>query len=167
MILVSSLFIIIANKLYENLYVEKIKNKNIAIKFTQSIIFIYYIILLFNMVIFARYQTIQGYNLVPFHSIISSFQINSFYSIAINIFVNFLVFMPLQYFMLELFRIRKFFHNLLLSFLILLFIKIFQYIFHVGIFDIDDIILSVLGMQFYYFCHTKFQYRIKNKFLCQ
>ena len=66
----SSTFVIIGNKMYGNNYVEKIEDKKKVKKLSQIIIFVYYIILLFNMVIFARYNSINSYNLIPFKSII-------------------------------------------------------------------------------------------------
>ena len=67
-IVISSIFIIIGNKIYSNNYVEKLKDKKKAEKLSNIIVFIYYIILIFNMVIFARYNNINSYNLIPFWS---------------------------------------------------------------------------------------------------
>ena len=60
----SSLLIIIANKFYSNNYVEKIEDKKHITTLSQIIVFIYYIIFIFNMVIFARYNSINSYNLL-------------------------------------------------------------------------------------------------------
>ena len=60
---VSSAFVIIGNKIYGNNYVEKIEDKKKAKKLSQIIIFVYYIILMFNMVIFARYNSINSYEI--------------------------------------------------------------------------------------------------------
>ena len=153
-IVISSIFIIIGNKIYSNNYVEKLKDKKKAEKLSNIIVFIYYIILIFNMVIFARYNNINSYNLIPFKSIIYILKTGTMYSIIINIFGNLFVFMPLDYFLIELFNIKKFSINFILSFGIILLIELFQYILKVGVFDIDDIILCTLGMMTFYMIYN-------------
>lgn len=164
LIIIASVFIIIGNLIYSNNYVEKLEDKNKIKKFSLSIIFIYYIILLFNMVIFARYNTINSFNLIPFKSIIDIFNNGNIYSIIINIFGNLLIFMPLEYFIIELFEINKFLLNFISSFLIILIIEIIQYIFKVGVLDIDDLILCTLGMMLFYIIYnkTKEKFYVKN-----
>ena len=153
-IVISSIFIIIGNKIYSNNYVEKLKDKKKAEKLSNIIVFIYYIILIFNMVIFARYSNINSYNLVPFKSIIYILKTGTINSIIINIFGNIFVFMPLDYFLIDLFNVKKFSINFILSFGIILLIELFQYIFKVGVFDIDDIILCTLGMMTFYMIYN-------------
>ncbi len=97
---IASLFIFIGNKIYSNNYVEKIEDKNKIKKISQTIIFIYYIILIFNMVFFARYNVVNDYNLIPFKSISNILKNGNTYSIIINIFGNLFVFMPLEYFLI-------------------------------------------------------------------
>lgn len=150
MIVVASIFIIIGNRIYSNNYVEKIEDKKKVLKLSQIIIFIYYVILLFNMALFARYNSIDSYNLIPFKSIIEIIKNGSIYSIIINIFGNLLVFVPLEYFLIELFKVKKIFINLVISFGIILLVEIIQFVFKVGVFDIDDLILCTLGMNVYY-----------------
>lgn len=164
LIIIASIFIIIGNLIYSNNYVEKLEDKNKIKKFSLSIIFIYYIILLFNMVIFARYNTINSFNLIPFKSIIEIFNNGNIYSIIINILGNLLIFMPLEYFIIELFEINKFLLNFISSFLIILIIEIIQYIFKVGVLDIDDLILCTLGMMLFYIIYnkTKEKFYVKN-----
>lgn len=151
---ISSTFVIIGNKIYGNNYVEKIEDKKKVKKLSQIIIFVYYIILLFNMVIFARYNSINSYNLIPFKSIIDIFKNGTAYSIIINVFGNLLVFMPLEYFLIELFKVNKFLVNFILSFCIILLIELFQYVFKVGVLDIDDLILCTVGMMLFYICYN-------------
>lgn len=164
LIIIASIFIIIGNLIYSNNYVEKLEDKNKIKRFSLSIIFIYYVILLFNMVIFARYNTINSFNLIPFKSIIEIFNNGNIYSIIINIFGNLLIFMPLEYFIIELFEINKFLLNFISSFLIILIIEIIQYIFKVGVLDIDDLILCTLGMMLFYIIYnkTKEKFYVKN-----
>ena len=159
-IIISSLFIIISNKIYENNCVEKITDKKKILKFSQSIVFLYYIILMFNMVIFARYNSVNGYNIIPFKSIINEFIMGNVYSIIINVFGNFLIFMPLEYFNIELFKINNLSINFLLSFVVIFAIELFQFIFKAGVFDIDDLILRALGMMLFYFMYKKTRKKI-------
>lgn len=154
-IVIASIFIMIGNKIYGNNYVEKIEDKKKITKFSQSIIFIYYTTLLFNMVAFARYHNINSYNIIPFKSIIDIFHNGTLYSIIINILGNFVIFMPLEYFMIELFKINKIKLNFLISFIVILMIEVFQFIFKIGVFDIDDILLCTLGMMIFYILYNK------------
>ena len=153
-IVIASIFVIIGNKIYSNNYVEKLEDKKKVKKLSQIIIFVYYIILLFNMVIFARYNSINSYNLIPFKSIIDIFRNGTSYSIIINVFGNLLVFMPLEYFLIELFKVNKFLVNFILSFCIILLIELFQYVFKVGVLDIDDLIICTLGTMLFYICYN-------------
>ena len=102
------------------------------------------------MVMFARFRNVVGYNLIPFKSIIEIINNSSIYAIIINIFGNLLIFVPLEYFIIELFNVKKIIPNFLISVGSILLIEILQYIFRVGIFDIDDIILDVFGMMSFY-----------------
>ena len=160
---IASLFIFIGNKIYSNNYVEKIEDKNKIKKISQTIIFIYYIILIFNMVFFARYNVVNDYNLIPFKSISNILKNGNTYSIIINIFGNLFVFMPLEYFLIELFKIRKFPLNFIISFLIILLIELFQFIFKVGVLDIDDLILCILGMMIFYICYNLINKKMHSK----
>ncbi len=152
---IASFLIIVGNKIYENNYAEKNDYKKRIKKISQSIVFAYYIILLFNMIIFARYNRIDSYNLIPFKSIIEIFNSGNFYLITINIFGNLLVFMPLEYFMIELFKINKLLINFILSFMFILVIEIFQFVFKVGVLDIDDLIICTFGMMMFYLIYRK------------
>ena len=154
-IIIASIFVIIGNKIYSNNYVEKLEDKKKMLKLSQIIVFIYYVILLFNMVVFARYNSIDSYNLIPFKSIVDIFKNGTTYEVIINIFGNLLVFMPLEYFLIELFRIKKFSINFILSFGIILLIELFQYVFKVGVLDIDDLILCTFGMMIFYIIYTR------------
>ena len=154
-IVIASIFVIIGNKIYSNNYVEKLEEKKKVLKLSHVIVFIYYVILLFNMVVFARYNSIDSYNLIPFKSIVDIFKNGTTYEVIINIFGNLLVFMPLEYFLIELFKIKKFSINFILSFGIILLIELFQYVFKVGVLDIDDLILCTFGMMIFCIIYCK------------
>ena len=154
-IVIASIFVIIGNKIYSNNYVEKIEDKKKVSKLSHVIVFIYYVILLFNMVVFARYNSIDSYNLIPFKSIVDIFKNGTTYEVIINIFGNLLVFMPLEYFLIELFKVKRLPINFILSFGIILLIEVFQYVFKVGVLDIDDLILCTFGMMLFYIIYTR------------
>ena len=154
-IVIASIFVIIGNKIYSNNYVEKLEDKKKVLKLSHIIVFIYYVILLFNMVVFARYNSIDSYNLIPFKSIVDIFKNGTTYEVIINIFGNLLVFMPLEYFLIELFKVKRLPINFILSFGIILLIEIFQYVFKVGVLDIDDLILCTFGMMLFYIIYTR------------
>ena len=61
--------------------------------------------------------------------------------------------MPMQYLILRIFNIKKFSINVIISALIGLFLEAFQFITKRGVFDIDDIILYVLGTSLMYFLY--------------
>ena len=155
LVVISSILIVIGNRIYANNYVEKIEDKMKVDKLSKTIVFIYYIILLFNMVIFARYSNITSYNIIPFASITNLITNGNLYTIVINLFGNLLIFMPLEYFIIELFKVNKFKQNLLLSFIIILMIETPQFILKIGVFDVDDIIICTFGMMtFYVICNS-------------
>ena len=154
-IFISSIFIIIGNKIYSDKYVEKIEDKKKILKLSQIIVFIYYVVLLFNMVMFARYNSVYGYNLIPFKSFIDVINTKNIYNIIINIFGNLLIFMPLEYFLIELFKVNRFQINILLSLIIIIIIELSQLVLRIGVFDIDDIMLCILGMMFFYILYIK------------
>lgn len=158
-IVFSSIFITIGNKIYSNSYVEKLEDKKKVSKLSHIIVFIYYVILLLNMAVFARYNSIDSYNLIPFKSIIDTFENGTIYSIIINVFGNLLVFIPLEYFLIELFKVKKYSINFILSFCTILLIELFQYVFKVGVLDIDDLILCTFGMMIFYIIYTRIKKR--------
>lgn len=147
--LIASALIIMGNKIYIHHCIDKIADKNRITKFSTTIIFIYYTIFLFNVVLFARMSPISPirlYNITPLKTIKEVSAAKDAYSFIINILGNYFIFMPLEYFLITIFNMRKFFLNCLIAFLIIIAIEITQYIFNIGIFDVDDIIICTLGM---------------------
>lgn len=163
LVVISSILIVIGNRIYANNYAEKIEDKMKVDKLSKTIVFIYYIILLFNMVIFARYSNITSYNIIPFASITNLITNGNLYTIVINLFGNLLIFMPLEYFIIELFKVNKFKQNLLLSFIIILMIETSQFILKIGVFDIDDIIICTFGMMIFYVIYNSIK-NIRRKY---
>ena len=60
-------------------------------------------------------------------------------------------------FLIELFEIRKIKQNFLVCFTITFAIEIVQYIFKVGMLDVDDILLCVAGMMSFYYFYGKYR----------
>ncbi len=121
-----------------------------------SIIFVLVIIFKFDGTFFSIIQThnyilenkgngIMNINLVPFETINryikhlpSDFAIN-------NLLGNILPFIPLGYFIPKIFSKYRFI-NIFIFLLVTLFIETVQFIFSIGFFDIDDIILNFIGL---------------------
>lgn len=155
LVVISIMLVVIGNYIISNRYIDKIEDKNKLKKITLIISLIYYSILLFNMTFFARFGFVDSVNLVPFKEILEILNSKDNYQIIINIFGNLLIFMPIEYFIIELFNIRKWYKNTLISVGIILLIEIVQYIFNVGVFDVDDIILCSSGMMLFYFVYQE------------
>ena len=154
LIIISSLFLILGSYLISINYIDKLDDKNKFKKLILGILFSYYSILLFNMTFFARNEIVNSYNLIPFKTIIEIINKGNFYEITINLFGNFFVFMPISYFLIELFNVKKPLLNFITSFLIIFLIETIQYIFNLGVFDIDDLILCLSGMMTFFFLNT-------------
>lgn len=162
LVVISSLFIIVGNYIYSNNYVDKLSDKEKVKKISLIIIFIYYSILIFNMAIFSRNVMVNSYNLIPFKSIINIIKYSSSYEVFINIFGNIFVFMPIEYFLIKLFKVNKFKANLIVSLIIILLFEFIQLIFKIGVFDIDDILLCTAGMMCFYAVYNKIS-KLLNK----
>lgn len=152
---ISSIFIIIGNKIYSNYYVEKIEDKKKISTISKVIIFIYYVIMLINMSFLARYRTMTGVNLIPFKTINETLKSSSLYYLIINTLGNIFIFIPFEYFFIEFTKNKRMIINLIFIIIACTSIEIIQYVFKVGVLDIDDIILSTLGMFIFYILYTK------------
>lgn len=158
MIIISSIFILLGSSIINRNFIDKIEDKSKLKRISLLVLFIYYSVLVFNMAFFARTAQVNNYNLIPFKTIIEIIKSKDLYAITINIFGNLLVFMPINYTLMELFKIKRPLQNLITSFLIIFIIELIQYIFNLGVFDIDDIILCLSGMMIFYYI-----YNILNK----
>jgi len=101
---------------------------------------------MFNMTLFARYHHGTGLNLIPFRTILTILTSGNKYSIFINILGNFIIYMPLSFFLMELFHVKDFKRHTLVSLLIIVITEVLQYVTRSGVADIDDVILCTLGM---------------------
>ena len=135
---------------------QSIKNNKL---FTPLILgmFIIYLSILSYLLFFGYYRQmvrIESYNLVPFKTIkmyiifADYFQFKIWFS---NLFGNILAFMPFGFLLPIVFkRLRNLLIVTSLSFLFSLFVETMQLTFHVGGFDVDDILLNTIGGFFGY-----------------
>ena len=149
MTVISGIFLL-GEMVLERCYLEKLEERRKRKKAVLAVLFIYYAVMLMNLTFLERTQTVTDYNIVPFRTIGT-----------VLLSGNFFIFMPLQFFLIELFEIRKIKQNFLVCFTITFVIEIVQYIFKVGMLDVDDILLCVAGMMSFYYFYGK--YRGKNK----
>lgn len=160
MTVISGIFLL-GEMVLERCYLVKLEERRKRKKAVLAVLFIYYAVMLMNLTFLERTQTVTDYNIVPFRTIGTVLLSGNVYAIVINIFGNFFIFMPLQFFLIELFEIRKIKQNFLVCFTITFVIEIVQYIFKVGMLDVNDILLCVAGMMSFYYFYGK--YRGKNK----
>ncbi len=89
-------------------------------------------------------EGILNVNLVPFRTISPYLENFSSMYAFINIMGNIVIFAPLG-FLLHMLNKNSFPKVMIISLLIILIIEIVQYVFRIGYFDVDDIILNTIG----------------------
>ncbi len=146
-------------------YLEKLDEKRKWKRVTLFILFLYYVVMLLNLTFLERTQVVSNYNFVPLRTILKVIAGQNMYAIVINIFGNLFIFMPLEFFLLELFKITDKKKNFVICVLITAAIEIAQYIFKVGVMDVDDMILCVSGMMLFYHVYQKYLQKWIQKFL--
>lgn len=151
----SSVLIIAGNRIYADHLVEKLEDKARVKRLSEIIVFVYYVIMMFNMTGFARFGAFSGVNLIPFRSIMSTFATRQPYSIIVFALGNFVIFMPLQFFIMDLMKIDKMPLNFIVCLIVIILIEASQLFFKVGVFDVDDIILNVAGMMVFFLLAKK------------
>ncbi len=102
-------------------------------------------------------------NLIPFQVLrdfrrISDIGVFNYFS---NLIGNILLFVPIAFIFISIFRIYKLSAILIFSFLLSFAIESLQYIFEVGYADVDDIILNVTGAAVGYHLYHAFERRFK------
>lgn len=133
-----------------SLFLSKYLKNNKPLKISLWIFFILYLILLITLIVF-RNGSLSFANLIPFTTImgyVKAFMNNSanFNIIAYNLVGNVICLTPLAFFLPRLFEKQNKFKIFLITTIgIALNIEILQIITMSGTFDIDDIILNVLG----------------------
>ncbi|MCR4932693.1 MAG: VanZ family protein [Lachnospiraceae bacterium] len=116
------------------------------LKQIEMVAFACYIFLMLYLVFFMRTPTTHRFNLIPFYTFYKVFETGNFFIIIVNILGNFFFFMPLDYYLIKFFKIKSLKANILASFLSILVIEVLQFVFRVGVFDVDDLILCTFGM---------------------
>ncbi len=174
-----ALLISIANwNLYSN-YFDKEIDKEKMKKITYASLLFLYTIMILNVTVFERnfnfeskwqgldnYFKYGGFNIVPFKTIIEYFtDFGRFWPryFIVNVIGNIVVFMPIQYLMIKIFGKQSFQRYLIINIIILLIIESMQLITGAGAFDIDDILLNLLGMFSIYFLYIKFEKVFKKE----
>ncbi|MCT2536329.1 VanZ family protein [Aquibacillus koreensis] len=115
--------------------------------------FLIYLTFLLYLLFFSHYrQAVKGnvgYNIIPFESILSylsNFDKFSIYVLTDNFFGNILAFIPFGFLLPTIWtKVRAFIKILALSCCCSLSIELAQFLFQVGAFDVDDIILNTVG----------------------
>lgn len=112
---------------------------------------------------YGRAEFHQGYNLIPFKTIIYYIKMNdSIKSVITNLIGNILAFMPLGFLVpIVSKRCRNVLAILLIAIILTAFIEATQYLTYVGTFDIDDMILNVVGGLFGYLVYQIIRPRIE------
>ena len=162
MIAISAIFLA-GEAVLNRFYLERIEEKRKWKKISLSVLAGYYVVMLFNLTFLERTQEVTACNLIPFRTIGSVLTGGDGYAILINICGNFLIFMPFEFFLIELFGVKSAKKNLLICIAITVGIESLQYIFKVGMFDVDDMILSVVGMMVFYFLYRKVRNLYDNR----
>jgi glycopeptide antibiotics resistance protein len=124
------------------------------LKILKWSVFLFYILLLIYIVFLARRRSIiewnpEYINIVPFRNLIRDFRnIENVggYNYLSNLIGNIFLFVPLPYFLYQLFNVKNLKVNLILGFLLSLLIEILQLFLRIGIPDVDDIMLNTVGM---------------------
>ena len=161
--LVYNLFFIVTafltNRYIANNYYDTIEDRIRMNKISYIMTFVIYLVMLFNLVIFKREIYGYSFNLIPFKTIL--YYLDSFYmrNFLVNIVGNIIVLMPVQYLIVKIFDINKYKHALILDLILVFSIEFIQLISHAGIFDIDDVILNILGMSIMYYILYLFKRR--------
>ncbi|MBQ8891355.1 MAG: VanZ family protein [Bacilli bacterium] len=153
--IIFSLLIVFANYLISNYYYDKLEDKQKIKKISYIAILIIYIIMFLNLTVFGRVYGYVNYNLIPFKTIIHYFTLYKSNAFVVNFIGNIIILMPVAYLILKIFEIDNIKTNLLIDFLIVLCVESLQFITKTGAFDIDDIMLNLLGMSITYYLVKK------------
>lgn len=141
--------------------------KNNLFKIMISISFIIYLLLLIWIIIFkfrldiTSLNYIRSINLIPFKS-------NSTVNGMKETLINLLLFIPFGMYLKFIFKSNKLLNIGFICFLSLIFESL-QYLLHIGVSDITDIIMNtlggIIGIILISICSNKLNYKILNKLL--
>ncbi len=134
--------IVITLSIVRFLYFKNSRQKMHLYRELMNLIFLIYIFLLFSFLSQSDVNSVKGFNLIPFREILRyDFGSNLF---NLNIVGNVIVFLPLGFYIGYYAKSKKILNTIIAALLISLSVETVQY-FIERTFDIDDIILNVLG----------------------
>lgn len=107
------------------------------------------IIQIHNSILQSKEYGIMNINIIPFKTISTYIKHLPDNFATINLLGNIVPFIPLGYFISNIFNRNKFI-KIVMLFLVTLSIESIQFIFSIGFFDIDDIILNFIGLMIGY-----------------
>jgi len=127
------------------------KKRETIIRISGILFFMYSCLMVWEVFVgpYRSYSGIRRYNLYPFKTIVDYFMNSRQYSfdvLFINLAANIVTFIPLGFFASLLFkRFSNIITVVVFSTITITVIETLQFVFNVGVFDIDDIILNTLG----------------------
>ena len=152
------------NRFIANHYYDTLEDRKRMNKISYIMIFVLYLITLFNMTVFARNLHDYTYNFVPFKTIFKYFEKPDLYNIVINVIGNIIIMMPVQFLFIKIFNLKSIKKCLLFDLVFVYLIEFLQLITFTGVFDVDDILLNLIGMSMMYaFVNGKHQLLSKYK----
>lgn len=108
-------------------------------------------------------EFVRSVNAIPFRTIYSYITGSNAIIAASNILGNIILFVPLGIYLQLLNRAKKIWTSMLIIILTTLFVEIFQFVFGLGVVDIDDIILNSLGGLIGIFVYRGLHALLKNE----
>ena len=127
------------------------KNKQRIIRFLYILFLLYAALMIWEVFIgpYRSYGAVRRYNLYPFKTIMN-FLMNrekhGFHAVFINLAANIITFMPLGFFIaMSVRKPRRHVRVLRCCFIIIIAVELGQLVLNVGVFDVDDIILNMIG----------------------
>ena len=142
--------VFLTNRFISNNYYDTLDDRRRMNKISYIMIFVIYLIMLFNMTIFSRAIYETRFNIIPFKTILGYWAFPTPYNIAVNVVGNIVIMMPVQFLLIKIFNLKNFKKCFAIDVALVILIEILQFISNTGVFDIDDIILNLIGMSIMY-----------------
>ena len=142
--------VFLTNRFIANHYYDTMDERKRMNKISYIMIFVLYLISLFNMTVFARNLHDYAFNLIPFKTISKYFSNPDFYNIIVNILGNIIIMMPVQFLLIKIFNLKDYKKCLLIDVIFVYIVEFLQLVTFTGVFDIDDMILNLVGMSIMY-----------------
>lgn len=134
------------------MYLQQRIKGNKSLQTITMILFLIYLLFLAYLLFFGYYRQsirVESYNLTPFKTIKMYIQYSDHFHFKVwfsNLFGNILAFIPFGFLAPLISRkLRKIARTTIAAFFLSLMVESIQWIFHVGGFDVDDIMLNTIG----------------------